>query len=903
MVKRFSATVLFATVIATLLTGLNPAAARQAETPAGPRILVLNSYHSGFAWSDEILRGIRETLAKSGSAPEVFVEFMDSKRFYDGPRGRYADRLVDLYFQKYAGMAFGVIISTDDNAFQFLRVHREALFGDTPVVFCGVNYFRSGMLAGKPGFTGVLEKVDHRANIELVLDLHPQVRRLVYVNDQTTSSQGNRKEVEALTADYADRVAFEFLGGERGLSLAELLDALRTLGDDAIVIYQDFFLDRLGVYRAPEEVMPQVAEASPVPVYVHADFYLELGCVGGKVVSGFQQGRRAAERALRILAGSSAGDIPVTDQGSNVYMFDGEQLDRFGISDSVLPAGSVVVNRPVTLYQSHKDLVWVISLVIVGMGTVIVLLAVNVAKRQKAEQDLRSSQERFRDLVEMLPEAVFEADSKINLTFANRKAIEMFGYGHADLDRGLNGLDMIAPEDRERATENISMRWKGREPGTVEYQALKKDGTTFPVLFHASTIRKHGKLLGLRGIIVDISEQKRAEEEKARIDDHFRQVQKVESIGRLAGGVAHDLNNLLAPIIGYGELLLDEFRAGDCRRESINEMLHAAFRARDLVRQLLAFSRKQTLAYKAVNLNNTMGGMEMLLRRTIREDIEIRIIPSPHIGTVMADAGQIERVILNLAVNAQDAMPEGGRLTLETAPAELDSAYAADHPGSVPGRYVLLAVSDTGCGMEEDTREHLFEPFFSTKGEQGTGLGLATVYGIVKQHGGNVWVYSEPGRGATFKIYLPVSGAAVAEEADEAEPVADRRGSETVLLVEDNEPVRRLARSVLERQGYKVLAAPNGDEALQILEAHNGDPVHLLLSDVIMPGMNARELYSRAVEKYPGLKVLYMSGYTTNVIARQGVLDDGVQFIQKPFTVQALSNKVREVLTRHAVNG
>jgi signal transduction histidine kinase/ActR/RegA family two-component response regulator len=394
-----------------------------------------------------------------------------------------------------------------------------------------------------------------------------------------------------------------------------------------------------------------------------------------------------------------------------------------------------------------------------------------------------------------------------------------------------------------------------------------------------------------------ISERKRAEKEKARIEAQYRQAQKVEAIGRLAGGVAHDLNNILTPIIGYSELLLDDFSPDDRRRENINQILRAGYGARDLVRQLLAFSRKQTLKYEPLNLNKTIKDFEKLLRRTIREDIALEIIPSPDIGTVKGDIGQIEQVIMNLSVNAQDAMPDGGRLTLETALVELDGAYVADQANALSGSYVMLAVSDTGSGMDEDTREHIFEPFFSTKGEQGTGLGLSTVYGIVKQHEGHIWVYSEPGRGTTFKVYLPVADGTMVETKSDGTAVTGMEGSETILLVEDNEQVRDLTSAILRRQGYHLLVAGNGAEAVNLLASHSG-PVDLLLTDVVMPDMNGRELFAAVAGKIPGIRVLYMSGYTNDVIAHRGILDKGVRFIQKPFTIQGLATKIREVLTQ-----
>jgi len=455
---------------------------------------------------------------------------------------------------------------------------------------------------------------------------------------------------------------------------------------------------------------------------------------------------------------------------------------------------------------------------------------------------------------------------------------------------------VIAPEDHERVKAKIAQRMEGIDPGKTEYQGVRKDGSRFPMLLHASSIVKKSEVVGLRGVITDLTERKTAEEEKARLLEQFYQVQKLDSIGRLAGGVAHDLNNLLSPILGYGELLRDDLGLGDPKREAVDQILSAGTRARDLVGQLLAFSRKQTLEYKPLSLNDTILDFEKLLRRTIREDIDLRIIASPGIRTIRADIGQIIQVIMNLSVNAQDAMPNGGTLTLETGITELDESYVADHPGSKAGHYVMLAVSDSGCGMDEKTREHIFEPFFSTKGDLGTGLGLSTVYGIVKQHEGNIWVYSEPGEGTTIKVYLPVAEGLPGKPQPAEKPRTEMAGSETILVVEDNNQVRVLADNILKRQGYNLLLAENGTEALALLAVNKG-AVDLILTDVVMPDMNGRDLFSKVSQQYPHVRVLYMSGYTNEVIAQRGVLDPGVSFIQKPFTIEGLTTKVRDVLT------
>jgi len=412
----------------------------------------------------------------------------------------------------------------------------------------------------------------------------------------------------------------------------------------------------------------------------------------------------------------------------------------------------------------------------------------------------------------------------------------------------------------------------------------------------------------------DFAERKRAEARQRRLEEQLVAARRMESIGLLAGGVAHDFNNMLTPILGNAEILLQELGADDGRRERVEHIVRAAERSKDLVRQLLAFARRQTLEMRPVDLNAVVEGFQRMLRRTLRENVAIETRLAPDVGMVLADAGQMEQILLNIALNAQDAMPGGGLLAIETGVADLDEAYAAAHDGVAPGRYASLALSDTGCGMDGSVRSRIFEPFFTTKGPgRGTGLGLATVYGIVRQHRGSVSVYSEPGMGSTFRIYLPRLGAVekaaeeataaaagpAAEEATAAAagPAAETEaGTGTLLVVEDEADVRSLAVDALRRNGYSVIEAPGAQAALAAAAAHAG-AIDLLVTDVVLADENGRELYERLAALRPGLKVLYMSGYTGEVIDRHGVLAPGVTFLQKPFSLRGLAQKVREALS------
>jgi PAS domain S-box-containing protein len=519
----------------------------------------------------------------------------------------------------------------------------------------------------------------------------------------------------------------------------------------------------------------------------------------------------------------------------------------------------------------------------------------DITERKRAEEALRESEDRYRDLVEHSQDLICTHDLKGKILSMNQAAAKLMGYEKELLLR-MNIQDILAPEVRDRFKEYLNeIEKQGETKGEMLIQTKTGEKR---VVEYSNTLRTEGISTPIvRSMAHDITERRQAEKDKRALEEQLRQSQKMEAVGQLAGGVAHDFNNLLTVIQGYCDLILKDLDEKNRFFQDMQEIKKASEHATSLTRQLLAFSRKQILQPKILDLNDLVLNMDKMLRRLIGEDIELVTLLSKDLGRVKADPGQIEQVIFNLAVNARDAMPKGGKLTIETADAELDEHYARSRIGVKPGRYVRISVSDNGIGMPSGVKDRIFEPFFTTKEKgKGTGLGLSTVYGIVKQSGGNVWVYSEPNQGTTFKIYLPMIEEAADFLSQTFIPTKPFLGTETILLVEDEEAVRKLASTILQSNGYKVLEAGNGEEALRIAQEQNGNPIHLILTDVVMPGMSGSQLAERLVSQWPEMKVLYMSGYTDNAIVHHGILDQGKPYIQKPFNPSALAEKVRDIL-------
>ena len=570
--------------------------------------------------------------------------------------------------------------------------------------------------------------------------------------------------------------------------------------------------------------------------------------------------------------------------------------DRERVKSTAKEAMRSGIGKTLEYRLRHKNGTWLVlestsSVIRNAKGDPEKLVIVNrdVTERKRAEEALRRSETDFRSVVEDAPYGIYRASSAGRFLQVNPALQKMLGY---ELEQELLKKDLATDifshqGEYQRLTELLS---RTEEIKDIEIEWNRQDGT--PIMVRCSGRRINDE----SGVPADFEVFAEDVTEKRVLEKQLRMAQKMEAVGRLSGGIAHDFNNLLGVIIGYSRVLKKSLGSNQELSEHALEIEKAGQRAASLTKQLLAFSRQQVLTPAILNLNTLARDMEGMLPRLLGEDIEVSLELHPELGSVKADQSQIEQVIMNLAVNARDAMPMGGKLKIKTANVELDQTYVRNHPGSKPGSYVLLSVTDTGTGMDAGTLTHIFEPFFTTKERgKGTGLGLATVYGIVKQSDGYIGVDSAPGKGTSFQIYLQRHVGQLAAEIQKNDPSEKLRGSESILLAEDAEPLRKLAQSFLEAGGFRVLSAGSGEEALKVAAGYGG-VFDLLLTDVVMPGMNGRVLAEQLLPREPGMKVLYMSGYTDSFIAGHGVLEPGTHLLHKPFTEEVLIRKVREVL-------
>jgi PAS domain S-box-containing protein len=853
------------------------------------QILILHSYYPTYEWTSAITRGIRDAFDPSAFADSRFLfEYLDAKRYPDHEYMRYVAQVLRV---KYGGRSdIDLIISCDDQALQFLLNEARDLFPGVPVVFCGVNDYTPGVRSRGRPVTGVCEVVDINRNVALIPELCPWVRRVLVVTDpHTRTSLALRGRLAAAFRLRTPDLEVRFTGD---VTPEELAARVSGLGRDTVVFLLLFSRDENGRDYTHEEAISLLAATCPVPVFGFWDTYLGLGIVGGLLTSPEIEGRRAGELALRVLNGESAADIAVVNQPANRYMFDWRQLRRFGIDEGRLPPGSLIINREPSFMARYWGWIVLAVSVILFESMLIAALLIQRANLRQAQTTLQESESILRHVLDLVPHYIHARDGSGRFLLANQAVADAVGRPLRDVIGHAYAEFSPDPDEAEDAlADDAELMRSGETHLSLEERFTDASGD----VHWLTTFKRPFEWRGCQAVLVcsmDITE-------KRELEDQLRQSQKMEAVGRLAGGVAHDFNNLLQVIRGYAPLLKRDYAHDESAVHKFDQIIRASDRAMVLVRQLLTFSRRETMHPEPVDPVALTTQLTKMIKRLLGEHIEIVLNVHNTPPPVYADPGQLEQVLMNLCVNSRDAMPGGGRIVIDVASRSLDATWCRTHPDVMPGEYVCLSVSDTGCGMSPDLCERVFEPFFTTKAEgKGTGLGLATVYAIVRRHGGHIDVYSQEGLGTTFRVFVPVApSACLAAEADAEGPDDLPGGTETILLAEDGDLVREMTQSILEEAGYSVITACDGEEAV-VLFAENSSEIDLLVLDVIMPKRNGRDVYEAVSSRRKGIPVLFVSGYSSDLLESDYLLSVPGDILQKPYTEPELLERIRTLLDR-----
>ncbi|MCB9494973.1 MAG: response regulator [Desulfobacteraceae bacterium] len=866
-------------------------------------ILIITSYHHGDFTNDSVVKSIIETMEDLPEA-NIFIEHLDKRRFFDN------DELNDIFEQylkiKYHAKTLNLIIVSDDDALDFLLGVRDGLFPEIPVVFCGINNFTPDRIRGAVNITGVNEQVNIVKTVELGLNLFPATENIfAVVDDKSKLGLTNGRHFDSAAKYFEGRLKFKKI---LNLTKEDAPEVLGRIPSRSLLIRLNNLMIPDGGFIPINESINIISENSPVPVLTPWGFDIGQGALCGAVITAREQGKKAGEIAKSVLNGTPADKIKIVMETPTLTMFDYIQMNRFLVTRSMVPNASVIINKPFSVYEENKTLLWAALAVFFVLFFLVLVLSIAVMRKKEAEKSLEKEKNKLASLLKFRDEMLNTAavwintlDNRGNVILWNNAAEAISGYSSEEVSGHDSIWKWLYPDRDYR--ENINKKVmeilnNGNRVENFETLIRTKSGEIKNISWFSNAIMQDDKIVGSIALGADITEMKKAEEEKKKLSELLHQSQKMEAIGQLAGGVAHDFNNMLASIMGTAELIKIKKDNPYEVEKYLELIIKAAGRASSLTRQLLTFSRKGEKTSTNINICEVVEETVSLLKKTINKSITVSVENNASHLNIIGDNVLLQNCFMNMGINSSHAMPEGGSLKFVIENVILDENYCLASPFDIEsGRYIEISVIDTGIGMTREVCKRIFEPFFTTreKGE-GTGLGLASAYGTILEHKGAITVYSEPGEGTVFHIYLPVSYKEDVKTETEAKI---KPGSGTILLIDDEDIIRTVVKLQLEEIGYKVLTAENGRIGIDLF-GKNRHKIDLIILDMIMPAMGGREVFAeirRIDEKIP---IIISSGFTKEKHIEE-MKKAGINcFLKKPFPIHELAEEIEKALHQGA---